>query len=108
MPNIKEPNMPEIPDTAAKPKDHPKKKSVEARKAEADGFVVIEQCGIELTIPLGRNVPLDAYEAFSEGNDMLGTKLLVGEEQWAAFRAAKPTVGDFADIGQKLTDLLGN
>lgn len=100
--------MPEIPDTAPKPKDPPRKKPVDARKAEAEGFITIEQCGIELRIPLGRNVPLDAYEAFKDGDDMLGTEMLVGEEQWAAFRAAKPTVGDFMDIGEKLSKLLGN
>lgn len=100
--------MPEIPDSAPKTKDHPKKKSVDGRKAEADGFIVIEQCGIELTIPLGEKVPLSAYMAFKDGDEMRGTELLVGAEQWAAFMAANPTVGDFAEIGKKLTDVLGN
>lgn len=96
--------MPEIPKT----KDQPKKKPVDGRKAEADGFIVIEQCGIELTIPLGEKVPLSAYVAFKDGDEMRGTELLVGAEQWAAFMAANPTVGDFAEIGKKLTDVLGN
>ena len=86
----------------------PKKKSADARKAEADGFIDIEQCGVTLRVPLGLKVPLDAYEAFHDGNEMLGTKLLLGEEQWAALKAANATVGDFAEIGEKLTEALGN
>lgn len=100
--------MAAIPDNAPKPKDRARKKSPDARKAEADGFIDIEQCGVPLHIPLGENVPLEAYMAFKDDDEMLGTKLLLGEEQWAAFLAAKPTVGDFAEIGRKLTDLLGN
>ena len=85
-----------------------KKKSVDARKAEADGFADIEQNGVTLRIPLGENVPLVAYMAFKDGDEMRGTELLLGDEQWAAFLATNPTVGDFAEIGQKLTDALGN
>lgn len=88
--------------------DRRRKKSAEARKAEADGFIVIEQCGIELTVPVGRKVPLKAYFAFKEGDDKNGTRLLLGQEQWDALLDADPTVGDFEEIGQKLTDALGN
>lgn len=100
--------MAAIPEDAPKPEDHKKKRSAEARKAEADGFAVLEQCGIELRIPLGENVPLSAYIAFKDGDEMRGTEALLGSEQWSAFMAANPTVGDFAAIGQKLSDLLGN
>lgn len=86
----------------------PKKKSAKAREAEADGFAVIEQNGVELRIPLGENVPLTAYRAFRDGDEMLGTERLLGDEQWSAFMATDPTVGDFAEIGKKLNDLLGN
>ncbi|MEI8229424.1 MAG: adenylosuccinate synthase [Planctomycetota bacterium] len=85
-----------------------KKKPSDARKAEADGFADITQNGVALRIPLGEKVPLVAYMAFKDGDEMLGTQLLLGEEQWAAFMATNPTVGDFAEIGQKLTDALGN
>lgn len=100
--------MTSIPEGAPAPTDRKKKKSADARKAEADGFIVIEQCGIELTVPLGEKVPLAAYMAFKDGDEMRGTELLIGSEQWAAFMGANPTVGDFAEIGQKLTDVLGN
>ena len=93
---------------AAKPKDSPKKKSTDARQAEAEGFIDIEQCGVPLRVPLGRQVPLAAYMAFKDGDEMRGTELLLGAEQWEAFMAANPTVGDFAEIGKKLTEVLGN
>jgi hypothetical protein len=96
------------PTGAAQPQDRKKKKSADARKAEADGFIDIEQCGIALRIPLGENVPLAAYMAFKDDDEMRGTELLLGAEQWSAFLAANPTVGDFAEIGKKLTDVLGN
>lgn len=85
-----------------------KKKPADARKAEADGFIDIEQCGVSLRIPLGENVPLAAYMAFRADDEMRGTELLLGPEQWAAFMDANPTVGDFAEIGRKLTEVLGN
>lgn len=100
--------MPSIPADAPKPKDRPKKKSVDARQAEADGFIDIEQCGVQLRVPLGENVPLSAYMAFKNDDEMRGTELLLGSEQWEAFMAANPTVGDFAEIGKKLTEVLGN
>lgn len=85
----------------------PAKKPATASPAD-DGYVDIEYCGMTLHIPIGDNVPLDAYIAFGKGDELLGTELLLGEKQWAAFREKKPTVGDFNAIGEKLTDLLGN
>lgn len=97
-----------IPADAAKPQDRKKKQSAEARQAEVDGFIDIEQCGVPLRIPLGEKVPLVAYLALKDGDEMRGTELLLGAEQWQAFMAANPTVGDFAQIGEKLTQVLGN
>lgn len=97
-----------VPASAPKPQDRRPKKSTEARQAEADGFVNIEQCGITLRIPIGDNVPLTAYMAFKNDDELRGTELLLGPDQWAAFLKKNPTVGDFAEIGTKLNDLLGN
>ena len=97
-----------IPEGAAKPKDRPRRKSPDARKAEVDGFIDIEQCGVKLRIPLGEKVPLSAYMAFKADDEMRGTELLLGAEQWQAFMDANPTVGDFAEIGKKLSEVLGN
>lgn len=100
--------MPAVPDDAPKAQDRKTKKTVDARQAEADGYIDIKQCGVSLRIPLGKKVPLEAYMAFRAGDELLGTELLLGAEQWAAFMAAGPTVGDFAEIGEKLTEVLGN
>ncbi|QFG10033.1 tail assembly chaperone [Mycobacterium phage IdentityCrisis] len=97
-----------VPATAPKPQDHKAKKSAEARQAEADGFVTIEQCGVTLQIPVGGKVPLKAYMAFKNGDEIAGTELLLGPEQWASFLEKDPTVDDFAAIGEKLEELVGN
>jgi hypothetical protein len=34
--------------------------------------------------------------------------LLLGPEQWAAFLAKKPSMGDFNAIGEQLQELSGN
>jgi hypothetical protein len=90
----------------SKPK---KKASVAAREAEAgDGFVTVEQCGITLRIPVGGKVPLTAYIAFTEGKNLEGTKLLLGDEQWNAFLEKNPTLDDFEAIGDRLQESAGN
>jgi hypothetical protein len=100
-----------VPLPAPKPQDHkPKKKlSVAAREAEADdGFVTVEQCGIKLKIPLAGKIPLKAFIAFSEGDNIEGTKLLLGVEQWNAFLEKNPTLDDFEAIGNQLQESAGN
>lgn len=97
--------MTSVPADTPKPR---KKAAADARQAEADGFAQIEQNGVTLRIPVGRKVPLLAYRAFRAGDEMLGTELLLGEEQWEAFVATNPTVGDFEEIGTKLSEVLGN
>ena len=109
---------PAIPAGAPTPTDRKKKKSVDARKAEADGFALMEICGIELKIPVGKRVPLKAILRFRGLNDdmtpldgdpeFLGSAELLGKEQWAEFLAKDPTAEDFGKIGQTLLDLLGN
>lgn len=91
------------------PKKPKKKPSVEAREAEAaDGFVAIEQCGVTLKFPVGTKIPLKAFIAFGEGDNIEGTKLLLGAEQWNAFLEKDPTIEDFEAIGNKLQESSGN
>lgn len=99
-----------VPATAPKPQDHKPKQSTEARKAEAgDGYVTLEQCGLSLRIPIGpETMPLKAYLRFKEGDEVGGTELLLGEEQWETFLAANPTVADFAAIGSAMKEAAGN
>lgn len=96
-----------VPASAPRPTDHLPPKS--ARQAEAeDGFVIVEQCGMALNIPIGGKVPLEAFIAFKAGDEIGGTELLLGEEQWAEFLKRKPTLDDFNDIGRALNEAAGN
>lgn len=80
-----------------------------AREAEADdGFVTIEQCGVTLKIPVGGKVPYLAKRAFLDGDEDLGTELLLGEEQWAALMAKNPTIDEMNELGPKLEEASGN
>ena len=117
-----------VPASAPKPQDHQAKKPAAARKAEANGFAIVEQCGVNLSIPVGDAMPLDALlllqgdaetlrdygidgdakDAKDAKTNLVVTKLLLGPEQWAEFRAQRPTLADFNAIGEKLEALLGN
>lgn len=98
------PIVPEPPPKSAK-----KKASVAAREAEAgDEYVTVEQCGVELKIPINGKVPLAAYIAFTKGDEIGGTELLLGPEQWATFMEKSPTLDDFNAIGDQLQELSGN
>lgn len=92
------------------PEPKPKKKaSVAAREAEAgDGYVTVTQCGVELKIPVAGKIPLKAFIAFSGGDNIEGTKLLLGPEQWNAFLEKDPTLDDFEAIGNQLQESAGN
>lgn len=92
-------------------KKSPAKKAAaaKAREAEAgDGYLAVEQNGVELRFPVAGKVPLKAYIAFRDGDDIEGTKLLLGPDQWAAFLDSDPTIDDFEAIGNKLQALSGN
>lgn len=110
-----------VPSTAPRPQDRKPKKSAAARKAEADGFATIEQCGITLRIDMG-NLSIPALLAFDGLNEdltemspaekklaeMKGFRLLLGPEQWAALLARNPGTRDFEEIGKQFAALAGN
>jgi hypothetical protein len=84
-----------------------KSAAAKAREAEAaDGFVVLEQCGVKLRIPVG-NVPIAAIDAARAGDEWGCTKALLGEEQWNALRDAGAGSRDIDDLGKKLTEATG-
>lgn len=105
-----------IPANAPQPQDRKRPKTVAQKKAEAsvraaeasDGYLDVKQCGVALRIPVGGKVPLTAYIEFEKGNELAGTELLLGPEQWKKFLAANPTIDDFAEIGAQLEALAGN
>lgn len=110
--------MSDTSEEVTEPQTRRKRKSADARQAEADGFAVIEICGLTLTIPAGNKVPMRALLRFRGLNDdmtpldgdpeLLGSAELLGSEQWAAFLAQNPTVADFQEIGKQLSGALGN
>lgn len=107
-----------IPANAPQPQDRRKAKTAAQKKAEAavraaeagDGYIDVETCGgtVKLRVPVGGKVPLTAYMAFEKGDELGGTELLLGPEQWKRFMAANPTIDDFAEIGSQLEALAGN
>jgi hypothetical protein len=92
------------------PEPKPKKKS--AREAEAgDGYVIVEQCGIALRIPVGDNMPAAVVDAYIEGGELASWKAIrawVGDEQWEKLHAAKMTKRDVLELDEKLGELSGN
>lgn len=108
-------NVSRIPDNAPKPQDRKPKKTpaqkaaARARQAEAaDGYATVEVLGMTLRIPIGDTVPLAAYIAFEKGDELGGTELLLGDEQWKAFLEKGPSIGDFNEVGRQLQELTGN
>ncbi len=74
-----------------------------ARQAEAeDGYVLVEQCGVTLKLPLKGNIKLAAIDLYRAGDNYGGTKAMIGEEQWARLLAAGATDGDLDELGNKL------
>lgn len=105
-----------IPANAPVPQDRKRGKTVAEKRAEAavraaeanDGYLDVEACGVALRVPVGGKVPLAAYMEFEKGNELAGTEILLGPEQWKAFMAANPTIDDFAEIGAQLEAIAGN
>lgn len=101
--------------SANAPKSKPRKKATPAaevaRQAEAeaeDGFITIEQCGIELRLPLKGHIQLSIIELFRAGDNYGGTKAMIGPEQWQRLIEAGATDGDLDDIANKLNGASGN
>jgi hypothetical protein len=84
-----------------------KSAAAKAREAEAaDDFVVIEQRGVKLRIPVG-NIPIAAIDAARAGDNYGCTKALLGEEQWKALTAAGAGSRDIDELGEKLAEATG-
>lgn len=99
--------------TAAKPDPQKaaarKRAAATVRAAEAtDGYLDVEHCGVSLRIPVGGKVPLAAFIKFEAGDEIGGTEILLGPEQWEQFMAANPTIDDFNEIGSKIEAIAGN
>ncbi|WP_382465722.1 hypothetical protein ACFIN9_24720 [Streptomyces noursei] len=75
-----------------------------AKKAEAEaeaGPTTFEHRGITFEVPNALDMPLELLEAEDE---LTAVRLIVGDEQWAAYKATRPTIrefGEFADLVAK-------
>ncbi|MFD7336670.1 hypothetical protein ACFV98_11785 [Streptomyces violascens] len=73
-----------------------------AKKAEAEaGPVSFEHRGLTFEIPNALDMPLELLEAEDE---LTAVRLIVGDDQWAAYKATRPTIrqfGEFADLVAK-------
>ncbi|QUI30683.1 hypothetical protein H9W91_07290 [Streptomyces alfalfae] len=73
-----------------------------AAKAEAtEKPVKFTHLGIEFEVPPAKKLPLDLL--FAE-DELDAVKIVVGEDKWAEFRAARPTIGDFQDLSIKVNE----
>lgn len=52
--------------------------------------------------------PLEVFEAFEDGRVLAALRALLGEEQWATYKAAAPrTVGDLNILAEKISEAVG-
>lgn len=118
--------MPDIPDKAPQPQDRkPKKprKSVYARRAEADGYALVElKRGVTIRVPMGGKLPLAVIELLDkheiEGppktpseerrREFATTRELLGPDEWETFQSIRPTLDDYTELAEKIAELKGN
>ena len=75
-------------------------------ESEATGSPVsFEHRGLLFTVPAPLDYPLAVLEARSEVEIV---RLVVGEDQWAAYVATSPTVRDFQALVEKVNETAGN
>lgn len=81
-------------------------KKVTAAKAEAEGKPVsFEFKGMRFEIPTDpRHLPL---ELLMTDDEVEATRIILGEDQWNTFVASKPTVGDFYDLVDAMSEARG-
>jgi hypothetical protein len=78
-------------------------KPVEAEATEAP--IRFDHAGITFTVPAPLDYPLDILEAESEVEIV---RLVLGAEQWATYKATRPTIRDFKELSDKLNGSTGN
>jgi hypothetical protein len=84
--------------TAAR-KTAPKTDAAEAEATEQPTKFTF--LGIEFEVPPAKQMPLDLLYAEDE---LEAVKIIVGEDKWAEFRAARPTIGDFQELSTKVNE----
>ncbi|MCY0962734.1 hypothetical protein [Streptomyces sp. H27-H5] len=87
------------------PKKTATKKTV-AAKAEAleEGPTTFEHAGITFEVPHPLDFPLEVLETDDEFE---ACRLIVGEDQWKAYKETRPTIRDFGVFAEKLSAAQG-
>lgn len=79
-------------------------------EVEATGIetVTVTHKGIDYVLPAARrDAPLELAEAIEADEMTAAVRALLGDEQWAAFKATKPTIGDRNDLFDKWVAAIG-
>lgn len=81
-------------------------KKATAAKAEAleEGPTSFEHAGLTFEVPHPLDFPLEVLETDDEFE---ACRLIVGDEQWAAYKATRPTIRDFGAFAEKLSAAQG-
>ncbi|MEV3860712.1 hypothetical protein AB0J38_41185 [Streptomyces sp. NPDC050095] len=80
---------------------------VQAAKSEAvpsDKPTTFTHRGVPFTLPHPLDFPLEVLETDDE---VEVTRLILGDEQWAAYRATKPTIRDFYELTEAMSEARG-
>jgi hypothetical protein len=89
--------------TAAPRKVNPKK--VKAAAVEAlDGRPSFEHRGLTFVLPEPKDFPL---QVLLTNDEIEATRLILGDDQWNAYLESGPTIADFAELAQKMSEAQG-
>ncbi|GGW89460.1 hypothetical protein [Streptomyces noursei] len=76
-----------------------------AKQAETEAApTTFEHRGIEFTIPHPLDMPIGLLECDDE---IEAVKLILGHEQWEAYKATGATIRDFKELSEKLAEAQG-
>lgn len=79
-----------------------------ALKGESnDENVTFKYRDLDLSIAVGKQMDIDALEAFEDNKLVRFVSLSLGPEQWAKVKANGFTVGDLGDLVQAMTEAMG-
>ncbi|WJV49916.1 hypothetical protein [Streptomyces flavofungini] len=79
--------------------------AAEAAKAEAiEGPVSFEHRGITFVLPHPLDMPIELLETDDE---IEAVRLMLGDEQWQAYKATKPKVRDFGALVDAISEAQG-
>lgn len=63
--------------------------------------------GVDLVMPIGGDLPLDALEAFEDNKVTRFIALALGEAQWNKIRALKLKLSDLSELVKVIADAMG-